>query len=217
MILFRIVWRAVVVWFGLILAGAAAALALAVAREFPMLWTHFEIRGADPDLRVLQRVLDGAVVGVIFTFVLRQALGPALMFALIMEILGVRSLLVYLAAGAFGGWSVQQTAGAGPYPPDAAIAAGLVAGFVYWLLAGLGAGIFRRTKAAEATDTAPPPAPAPGPEPIREPAGPTAPEGERPRGRWTSPTGERFPLPGPPAPGPQPPPDRKPVVERTRR
>ena len=125
-----------------------------------------------PATRAFVEAPDAALqtgFGVLVTGLLRAlALGPTLVeivwpawfvAALLAEIVGSRSLLVHVlgAAAIAAGGLLADTP-----PPDAAavrlvVAAGFVAGFVHWLVAGRGAGFaLRGTRAGSGGDPQPP-------------------------------------------------------------
>jgi hypothetical protein len=235
MILFRIVWRLIVMQIGLALAVAAAA--GAIVGGFDLLSQVPAELGFDPfgprrgygDPRPVQVLVFGSV----FAVVMSQAQPAAFLAALLAELLSIRHLFYFLVAGAgVGAWGFLEPNGRfGRMPTDPAViapfvAAGFVGGFVYWLVAGRGAG-FRRASAPAAaapspTRAAPPPPPVP-PEPSH--TAPAGPGGALARIGWGRPSASRtVPPPGDaPVPGgrlphvkrPMPPtPPHKPVVER---
>ena len=158
----RLLWRLFVAALGWLAAVIASLAVLTIAATVSVV----------PATQAFVEAPDGALqagFGVLVTGMLHAvALGPTLVevvwptwfvAALLAEIVGSRSLLVHVlgaAAIAAGGLLVDTP------PPDAAavrviLAAGFVAGFAHWLVAGRSAGVGRRTDAGNAEgDTRPP-------------------------------------------------------------
>ncbi|MEJ1159807.1 hypothetical protein [Prosthecomicrobium sp. N25] len=216
MILFRIVWRLIVMQVGLALAGAAAAGAIVAGLDL--------LSQIPPELGIPRvfgprgvRAADFVVFGTAFGLVMNLAMPFGFLAALLAELLSIRHLFFHLVAGAaVGAWAFAQPDGRlmrmPMMTPEAIapfVAAGLVGGFVYWLVAGRGAG-FRRDAAS-----APRPAPAsrPAPEPRSLDAAPPSPPAGAPgrsalgRVGWGRPPTRRE-------TPPEPPPSRSPVMER---
>ncbi|NRG17107.1 translation initiation factor IF-3 [Rhizobiales bacterium] len=137
----KLLWQVVKIVFGYGLALASAGLFLA--------WGLFQPQGIEGDpARFAATVWTGAVSGMIIG---GMAAVPAFAAILVAEILRMKSLILNLAAGgliAFGLWSLGEpgvTAGEPALRPgtSVALAAGFVAGFVYWLVAGRTAGSWR--------------------------------------------------------------------------
>ncbi|MBB3948963.1 hypothetical protein [Aureimonas jatrophae] len=83
------------------------------------------------------------------------ALVPWGLFMVASEIVGWRSLLLHAALGALGGVIVGRMTAGAPNSVETALAvAGLAFGLVYWLVAGNGAGRWRR-RAVLRNDVAP--------------------------------------------------------------
>ena len=138
--------RIVVILLGFVLASLAAALVVVGAVAFPD-WSEVDI-GLDESTRTV-------LVAFGFIFVSGFALVPALIMALITEAFAVRSLLFYAVGGAMIGavcylsvvpfdsesWSFN---GIVHRELEVMTGAGIVAGFVYWVIAGRNAGRWRR-------------------------------------------------------------------------
>ena len=140
----RLLARTVMVPFGLVLAMLAAGIFLSFA-VFSMDPSGFH--GGDPDVQNIFTIFSGVfLAGVMGSF----AFYPALLGLLIAEFFSWRSLWFYLGYGLVLSLFATHSSGE---PLDAmavaldvrALAAGLIGGFVYWLVAGRGAGIVKRT------------------------------------------------------------------------
>ncbi|SKA20947.1 hypothetical protein [Consotaella salsifontis] len=139
-----------VVPFGYIAACLAAA--------FALLWPFFNSQAAsDADLFfwlqagatfVAQVVMVGSA-----TFV------PWAAFMVLTELLGLSSLLLHAAAGALGAYLLTRLAYAGAMPDRNVITAVIVSGvafaLVYWVIAGRGAGSWRRVPPSRDEGTEP--------------------------------------------------------------
>ncbi|WP_114008309.1 hypothetical protein [Cohaesibacter intestini] len=145
MSLSRIIARLFMVPIGLILALLAAGVFLGFA--LLAMDPNFAGPGPDPVFENVFSVFTGVFIAGIFGSI---GFYPILLGLIVAEILSWRSLFVYLAYGlilslfAFHapGERVDELAIA---LDIRAMAAGLVGGFVYWLVAGRGAGIVKRT------------------------------------------------------------------------
>ncbi|MXN65108.1 translation initiation factor IF-3 [Stappia sp. GBMRC 2046] len=142
----KLLWQIVKIVFGYGLALAAAGLFLA--------WGLFQPQGIEADpARFAATIWTGAVSGMVIG---GMAAVPAFAAIAVAEILRVKSMILNLAAGgliAFGLWSLGEpgvTAGEPALRPgtSVALAAGFVAGFVYWLIAGRTAGNWRLERKA---------------------------------------------------------------------
>lgn len=78
------------------------------------------------------------------------ALLPWALFMVVSESLRLRSVLLHAGLGALGGFAASRTDGvaAAVSVETAMVVAGLAFGLVYWLVAGHGAGRWRRPRAA---------------------------------------------------------------------
>jgi hypothetical protein len=141
-----LVFRIIVILFGFFAASLAAALVVVGAVMYPQ-WSDVDIV-IDDDTRNI-------VVAFGFLFVSGFALLPALIMALITEAFSVRSLLFYALGGAVIGAACYLSLV--PFDPatwafhgvvrrnlEVMSGAGIVAGFVYWFVAGRSAGAWRR-------------------------------------------------------------------------
>ncbi|MBT9289503.1 hypothetical protein [Prosthecodimorpha staleyi] len=205
MIVFRLLWRLIV-----ITVGYLAAVSQVLSHLPP------EFRDAAEIWRSFGPLADFGAFLVAYAIVLSVSFVPGILLALVSEIIGLRSLGYYLVAGGLIGlWAARPPLGiiaAQPFAP--ALAAGFVGGFVYWLIAGRGAGRSQPMPAATSGQgpvpeprrtggphSAPPPSPSPSP---RRPAS-AVPSIAPPH------TGPRRPPPPPSTP------PRPPVVDRKSR
>lgn len=123
----------------------AYALALSAAGIF-LAWGLFRPEGFDADpvafaATLWSGLISGAIIG-------GAAFIPALVAIIAAELLRLKSMLFHLAAGGFIGvalWSLSGSANENALRPGStiALAAGFVAGFVYWLIAGRMSGYWR--------------------------------------------------------------------------
>jgi hypothetical protein len=131
--------RCFVVAFAFLVASLVAAMVLEVGLLLPFWQGRFSADPSEP--------LTQIAVGVGFFFVSMQAVAPAIVIIVLAEAFRWRSVLFYGAAGGVLAlalcYSIGFTFDAGrdvwPYI-QAAVAAGIVAGLVYWLIAGRNAG-----------------------------------------------------------------------------
>lgn len=144
----RLLGRLVLALVGYVSATLAAGLTLAFAIAGVSALAAFT-EGSGPIVSSL--VFVG---GVFAAFISALAAGPSLLAILVAEIFGLRMVLYYLAAGALSaalGYVAFTDFGTGegvtPGTGDellAFVSAGLVGGFVYWVIAGSSAGLFQR-------------------------------------------------------------------------
>jgi hypothetical protein len=145
--------RIIVVLFGFFAASFAAAAIVVGSVMFPQ-WSEIDL-GLDESTRSI-------VVGFGFLFISGFALLPAMIVALITEAFAIRGLLFYGLGGAVIGAGCYLSLV--PFDPETLAfqgivrrelevmtGAGIVAGLVYWVIAGRNAGLWRR----------PPPSPLP--------------------------------------------------------
>lgn len=138
--------RIIVILFGIALACLAAGAIVVLAVMFPE-WSDLALGP-----------LDDAGVGLVFTFglifVSGFALIPALITVIITEAFEIRSALAYAAGGALAGvlcylgllsFDADTMSFVGLVRRDLEVmtGAGIVAGLVYWLIAGRNAGRWR--------------------------------------------------------------------------
>lgn len=138
-----LVGRIVVIVFALLIASLAASAVLQIGVFLP-LWRA----ALSPDL---DQGFFSAIVGVGFFLVSLFAFVPAIIVVALAEAFSLRSVLFYAVAGALGALVLSSGVGIDPTslnaPPtsitESLAAAGIVAGLVYWLLAGRNAGRWR--------------------------------------------------------------------------
>ena len=138
----RLLARLFMVPIGLILAMLAAGIFLSFA-----LLAMDPIDVAHPEAQNMFAVFSGVVIATAFGSV---AFYPALLGLIVAELLSWRSIWIYLGFGFALSFFAFRAPGE---PADdiaialdiRAVAAGLIGGFVYWLVAGRGAGIVKRT------------------------------------------------------------------------
>jgi Na+/proline symporter len=141
-----LVVRILVILFGFVCASLAAAAVVISAVVFPQF--------TDIDLDIDDQTRS-VIVAFGFIFVSGFALLPAMIMALITEAFAVRSLVFYAVGGALVGAACYLSIV--PFDPDTftfhgivhrelevMTGAGIVAGFVYWFVAGRSAGLWRR-------------------------------------------------------------------------
>jgi hypothetical protein len=139
-------FRIIVILVGFFAASLAAAVVVVGAVLFPQ-WSEVDL-GIDDSTR-------SVIVAFGFIFVSGFALLPAMIMALITEAFAVRSLLFYAVAGAIVGAACYLSLV--PFDPESwsfhgvirrelevMTGAGIVAGLVYWFIAGRNAGVWRR-------------------------------------------------------------------------
>jgi H+/Cl- antiporter ClcA len=139
--------RIIVIAFALIVASMIAGIALAVGIVAPE-WPWFD---SDP----VERVKFFMVSFFATSFIGATAFVPAVLLVVVAEVMRLRSLLYYAAAGAVVGLAsyfgsnvelrLENTTDVAPafHPLQLAAAAGIVGGLAYWLLAGRNAGRWR--------------------------------------------------------------------------
>src|SRR6201993_4571506 len=141
-----LIGRLFVIAFGFLAACLVAGMIVVVAVLFP----EFSDLGAGPvDQGVVQ-----ILIGFGFIFISGFALLPATVVALITEAFSIRSVLAYALGGAFVGLACYL--GLVPFNPgtmhfegivrrhlEIMTGAGIVAGLVYWMIAGRNAGAWR--------------------------------------------------------------------------
>lgn len=131
---------------GLVLACFAAGMVIVLAILFPD-WTDMALGPIDPGALNVMLAFG-------FVFVSGFALIPALLIVLVTEALSIRGALTYAVGGALTGLVCYL--GLVPFDPatmrfdgiirrelEVMIGAGVVAGAVYWLVAGRHAGLWR--------------------------------------------------------------------------
>lgn len=140
-----LIGRLFVILFAFLAACLVAGIIVLGAVLFPE-FTELGVGNIDPAINV--------VIGIGFIFVSGFALLPAMIMAVITEAFGIRSVLAYAVAGALVGAACYL--GLIPFDPDTMkfdgivrrhleimTGAGIVAGLVYWMIAGRNAGAWR--------------------------------------------------------------------------
>jgi hypothetical protein len=140
-----LIGRLFVILFAFLAACLVAGMIVIGAVLFPE-FTDFGIGNIDPAVNV--------VIGLGFIFISGFALLPALLVAAITEAFYIRSVLAYAVGGALVG--VACYLGLIPFDPDTMrfdgivrrhleimTGAGIVAGLIYWMIAGRNAGAWR--------------------------------------------------------------------------
>jgi len=156
---------------GFIAACLAAGGVIVLAILYPE-WSDLALGPVDPDVMNI-------VLGFGFIFVSGFALIPAMLVVLITEAFSIRGALTYAVGGALTGLACYL--GLVPFDPatmsfdgivrrhlEVMMGAGVVAGAVYWLIAGRSAGAWRDA------GSAPPPRRAPSPPGPPAPPSPPA-------------------------------------------
>jgi hypothetical protein len=160
-----LIGRLFVILFAFLVACLAAGIVVVGAVLFP----EFSDLGAGP---VDESAFD-VMVGVGFIFISGFALLPAMIIAAITEAFSIRSALAYAVGGALVGLACYL--GLVPFDPETLrfegivrrhleimTGAGIIAGVVYWMIAGRTAGAWRQPPRPTAS---PPPLPAQSPPP----------------------------------------------------
>src|ERR1700742_2433043 len=142
-----LIGRLFVIAFGFLAACLVAGMIIVGAIMFP----EFSDLGSGP---VDQGAID-IILGFGFIFISGFALLPALLIALITEAFSIRGILAYAMGGALVGLACYL--GLVPFDPDTLhfegivrrhleimTGAGIVAGLIYWMIAGRNAGAWRQ-------------------------------------------------------------------------
>ena len=144
-----LIGRIFVILFACLLASFAAGLVVTLAVVLPDL--------SDLALGPFEQGAFGLMIGFGALFVSFYAFVPVLLVIVAAEAFSIRSLLFYAAAGAllgcvlylnFGGWNwgAVTVQGFARREIEIMAAAGIVAGFVYWVIAGRNAGKWREPR-----------------------------------------------------------------------
>jgi hypothetical protein len=139
--------RIFVILLALLLASLAAGLVVTLAVLFPAF--------SDLDLGMADRGLLNVVIVFGAIFVSGFALIPALLLVIVSEGLAIRSFVLYAAAGAAAGFVIYWSFAAADFgalsvnsntrrEAEIMTGAGIIAGMVYWAIAGRNAGSWRR-------------------------------------------------------------------------
>src|SRR6516162_3529172 len=142
-----LIGRLIVILFGFLAACLVAGIIVAGAVLFPDL--------SDIGTAPIDQGAFDIVVGFGFIFISGFALLPAMIIAVITEAFSIRSVLAYAVGGGFVGLACYL--GLVPFDPDTLrfegivrrhleimTGAGIVAGLVYWMIAGRNAGAWRK-------------------------------------------------------------------------
>lgn len=140
----RVLWRLVVIVFAFLLASMAAGIVITLAVLFPT-WSDFAIGAYDEGVRRVMLTFG-------LVFVSGFALLPAVLIIALAEAFAFRSVLYYALGGAVIGFivfaslgtdlSLLSVNGFARRETEIMIGAGIIAGLVYWLVAGRRAGLF---------------------------------------------------------------------------
>ena len=144
----RLILRFLVVPFGAVVAMCVAEMVVIVAN-----WNQFTaLLAAEPnasDDTMLAFLLAGAAYFLVLSAAAFMMMLPAAIGAVIAEAFAIRSWIYHAANGAISawvGWSMIADVRAGYHlynQPTIIVAAGLAAGFAYWLIAGWSAGFWK--------------------------------------------------------------------------
>jgi hypothetical protein len=142
--------------------GAAVAIYFATVVSCIANWTRFTtIIDLPPDSHIAITLVVGAVMAFVLSQAVFMMLAPALIGIAIAETFAIRSWIFHALNGGLSIWVGWVTLGRGREFSEfydntlAILATGLVAGFVYWLIAGWNAGVMK--------PVSPPVPPSPGP------------------------------------------------------
>ena len=141
-----LIWRLFVILFAFLVASFAAGVIVVAAVMYPE-WSSL-------DLGPMDRDAFAVAAGFGFVFVSGFALLPAMIMALVTEAFTIRSLLFYALGGALFGLGVYLAStqfdpaamtfvGIDRRELEVMTGAGIVAGLVYWAIAGRRAGAWR--------------------------------------------------------------------------
>jgi hypothetical protein len=143
----RLLLRFILVPLGAVMALAAACALIAVSQ-----WNAFEsVLAADPEAQenyVFALMVAGPLLFSLMSSWAHYTFAPALAGVLAAEAFAIRSVLFHTANGAVCaliGWSLTGDLRDQPFlsNPTVLVAAGIAAGFVYWLIAGWTAGFWK--------------------------------------------------------------------------
>jgi len=130
--------------------GAAVAIYFGTVASCIANWGRFAaLINLPPDSHLIVDIVMAAFMAFVLVHVVSIMLGPALIGIAVAETFAIRSWIFHALNGALSSWVGWVTLGRGRafsefYDNSMAIlATGLVAGFVYWLIAGWNAGIVK--------------------------------------------------------------------------
>jgi hypothetical protein len=145
----RLLLRLIVVSLGAAVAIYFGTMASCIAN-----WDRFAaLINLPPDSHVIVNTIMGAFMAFILVHVVAIMLAPALIGIAIAETFTIRSWIFHALNGALSSWVGWVTIGRGRELSEfydnalAILATGLVAGFVYWLIAGWNAGVIKPARA----------------------------------------------------------------------
>lgn len=141
-----LLWRLVVIVFAFVVASLCAGIVLVVEVMYPD-WSNLDLGPMDRDVAAVMMSFG-------FIFISGFALAPAMIMALVTEAFSIRSILFYALGGALFGLGVylaftpfdaatMSFSGVERRELEVMMGAGIVAGLVYWLIAGRRAGAWR--------------------------------------------------------------------------
>jgi hypothetical protein len=141
-----LIWRLIVILFAFLVASLAAGFVVVAAVMYPEL--------SSLDLGPMDRDALAVTTGFGFVFVSSFAFLPAVIMALVTEAFSIRSILFYALGGALFGlgvylaftqfdMSAMTFVGVDRRELEVMTGAGIVAGLVYWFIAGRRAGAWR--------------------------------------------------------------------------
>ena len=141
-----LIWRLIVIFFAFLAASLAAGVVVAAAVMYPEL--------SSLDLGPMDHDAIAVMTGFGFIFVSGFAFLPATIMALVTEAFSIRSILFYALGGALFGlgvylaftqfdMSAMTFVGVDRRELEVMTGAGIVAGLVYWFVAGRRAGMWR--------------------------------------------------------------------------
>jgi hypothetical protein len=134
--------------------GAAFAIYFGTMASCLANWGRFvALIGIPPDSHVIVEMIMYAMMAFVLVHVVSIMLAPALIGIAIAETFAIRSWIYHALNGALSSWVGWVTLGRGREFSEfydnalAILATGLVAGFVYWLIAGWNAGVIKPARA----------------------------------------------------------------------
>jgi hypothetical protein len=141
-----LLWRIIVIVFAFLVASFAAGVVVVIAVMYPEV--------SSLDLGPIDRDALAVMTGFGFIFVSGFAFLPAIIMAMVTEAFSIRSILFYAAGGALFGLGVylaftqfdtssMSFVGVERRELEVMTGAGIVAGLVYWAIAGRRAGVWR--------------------------------------------------------------------------
>jgi hypothetical protein len=155
-----LIGRLIVIFFGFLAACLAAGMIVVFAVLFPEM--------SDLDTGSIDQNAINIVLGFGFIFISGFALLPAMLVVLITEAFYIRGVLTYALGGAVVGLACYL--GLVPFDPatlhfdgivrrhlEIMTGAGIVAGVVYWMIAGRNAGVWHERRRASPSAPAQPP------------------------------------------------------------